>query len=194
MASGSFILGIWAGQRHFNFWEAPVQMLTVGTTGLILFFAATIGYSVTASDQTLLNKVLSVSWLRLFGKYSYGIYLFHSSIIELLSPITFLQRTEITRNEDVLSSLLFTGGVVVCSFTMACVSWYAWESQFLRLKKYFPLSGKVVRPEPKALIRNPAKSTWLPKPPNQVLLSQPFLSTCRIESVLFTKLFSRLVG
>jgi peptidoglycan/LPS O-acetylase OafA/YrhL len=147
MASAFFISGMWAGQRHFNYWEGPAQMLTVGTTALIVFFAATIGLSVTSSDQSLLNKALSVSWLRLVGKYSYAIYVFHASIILLLSPIVFSQRTGIIRGEDALAGLLFTAGVAVCSFIAACLSWYAWESQFLRLKQYFPLSGSVIRAE-----------------------------------------------
>jgi peptidoglycan/LPS O-acetylase OafA/YrhL len=145
IASSCFLMGMFIGQKHFHVAEAPVQILTVGISGLVIFFASLIGCSVIFSDRSLLNRVLSNSWLRALGKYSYAIYLFHSVVIELLVPIIFSPSTGIIRGRDVFGSLLLTGAVTVCSVILACLSWYGWESQFLRLKKYFPSSGRVVR-------------------------------------------------
>jgi peptidoglycan/LPS O-acetylase OafA/YrhL len=145
LASISFILGMWVGQRHFNFWEAPVQMLTLGISGLSICFSSLIAYSVTSEDRSLLNRLLASSWLRWIGKYSYAIYLFHSVIIELLIPIFFPAKDNIIQGQDLSKSLILTGLTLLFSCGLACLSWYAWESQFLRLKKYFPSSGRVVR-------------------------------------------------
>ncbi len=145
IASSCFLVGMFIGQKHFSFWQAPVQMLTVGISGLVIFFASTIGCSVTFSDRSLLNRLLSNSWLRSLGKYSYAIYLFHSVVVELVAPIIFSPTTGFIRGRDIFGGLLLTGVVTACSFGLAYLSWYGWESQFLRLKRYFPLSGKVVR-------------------------------------------------
>ena len=58
-------------------------MLTVGTTGLAVFFSALIGVIVTSSGEVPLNRALSWTVLRWCGKYSYAAYLFHELIIEL---------------------------------------------------------------------------------------------------------------
>jgi peptidoglycan/LPS O-acetylase OafA/YrhL len=142
MASGCFILGLWIGQKHFTPWYAPVPMLTIGMTGMILFSASTIGVSITSKEQSLINRLLSLSGLRSLGKYSYAIYLFHAAVIEVLSPLFFSERTGIKQGENLLISVLFTIGVVGISYIIARVSWYVWESRFLRLKTYFPLSGR----------------------------------------------------
>jgi peptidoglycan/LPS O-acetylase OafA/YrhL len=166
VASGCFIAGMWAGQRHFNFWESPVPMLTVGTTGLILFFAATIGSSITSIDRSFLNQALSVAWLRSFGKYSYAIYLFHPSVNDLVYPIVYSEYTGFIPKNTVLGGLLLAVAVTAFSFIAAFVSWYGWESQFLRLKKYFPLSGGVIRPEAEAA--TPGSSGVPHDPPSHV--------------------------
>ena len=55
-ASCCFVIGMWAGQRHFKYWDAPVQMLTIGITGLNLFFAATIGMSAASQESTIIPQ------------------------------------------------------------------------------------------------------------------------------------------
>lgn len=133
---------MWIWQKHFNFWDSPAKMLTVGTNIVVLYFASVIGMSVTCSDQSILNKVLSVSVLRSFGKYSYAIYVFHASIIELLGPVVF--HDEKLHDFVSLSNSVFMAILTVgCSYLTARVSWHVWESLFLKLKRYFPLSGRV---------------------------------------------------
>jgi peptidoglycan/LPS O-acetylase OafA/YrhL len=133
IASGFFILGMWAAQRHFNFWYAPVQMLTVGTTALVTFFAASIGCLVIADDHCLINRVLSISCLKLTGKYSYAMYLFHASVIELVAPLIF-SHGETTRGKNAMMEFLFFGIVAAISYGMASLSWYILERPFLTLK------------------------------------------------------------
>ena len=146
LASGGFLFGLWAYLGTFNFWDSPLKILTAGTTGLNLFFASVIGITVTSGERSILNRALSLAWLRSIGKYSYAIYMLHTAIGALLKPFIFSPQTDFTYGQDLPGSLLFTIAVAFCSYLAACLTWYLWESQFLKLKKYFPLSGGVVRP------------------------------------------------
>jgi peptidoglycan/LPS O-acetylase OafA/YrhL len=146
VVTGAFIAGMWFGQRHFNFWEAPLQILTVGISGFTVFFAMVIGWLVTTSDKTRLNRALSGVCLVALGKYSYGIYLFHQTFNAILNPMVFSPVTGWKKGESLVGSFVFTDIVLLLSLGAAFLSWYLWESQFLRLKRYFPLSGRVARP------------------------------------------------
>jgi peptidoglycan/LPS O-acetylase OafA/YrhL len=121
---------MWIGLGHFNFWSSPVQILTVGTTAAVVLFASTIGVAVTSPESSAFNRVLASSGLRMFGKYSYAIYLFHSPIMELLRPV------------QTAGAGLFAIVVTVCSFAAAFVSWHVWEAPFLSLKRYIPVSAR----------------------------------------------------
>lgn len=148
LASGSFLLGMLLSQHHFNFWRGPVEILTVGSTAVVLFFASTIAISVSTPEQSRFNRLLSMAWLRRVGKFSYAMYLFHFTVLALLAPSFFSSSTGYVRQQSVLDGVLFTSSVAVASFLAASVSWYAWERHFLRLKAFFPLSGNVVHRPP----------------------------------------------
>jgi peptidoglycan/LPS O-acetylase OafA/YrhL len=140
--SGLGVATLWIVLGHFNFWSAPVQILTVGTSAAVLFFAASIGVAVTTSESSLFNRLLRLSSLRVFGKYSYAIYLFHSPIMELLWPV---QRA---------GAVVFAMSVTACSLAAAFVSWHVWEKPFLNLKRHFPSSAR-----PLTSLRNAMSST-----------------------------------
>jgi peptidoglycan/LPS O-acetylase OafA/YrhL len=142
--AGLFLAGMIAAQRHFNFWLSPVPMLTVGISALVLLFAAIIGCCITTRESGPFNRALAAPWLCSFGKYSYAIYIFHATIIELLWPI-FTSWTGFVRHQSVFGELLFTFAAIATSYAIAFASWHVWENQFLKLKRFFPLSGSVVR-------------------------------------------------
>jgi peptidoglycan/LPS O-acetylase OafA/YrhL len=145
LVSGAFLAGMVVAQRHFNFSQGPVPILTLGTSALILFFASVIGYLVTSKQEFWLSQFLSMAWLRSLGKYSYAIYLFHSIIIELLAPIIYSKSSGMTRGQSLLGAILLTILVTACSYLLGILSWYILEKPFLSLKRYFPLSGQAVR-------------------------------------------------
>ncbi len=132
--------------RHFNFWQSPAYILTFGTTGLVLLFSGLIGMSVTTSEKTWLNRIYSMAWLRVLGKYSYAIYVCHGCVMQVLKPLFFNSTTQVILGESLAVGIGFVVLVTLGSLGFALLSWYAWEQPFLRLKKYFPLSGQVVRP------------------------------------------------
>jgi peptidoglycan/LPS O-acetylase OafA/YrhL len=116
--------------RHTVYHADPV-MQTLGYSLLAVFFGAVLILSLTSS----LQQVFSSAILRWFGKYSYGMYVWH--------PIMFIFvfHTDLARTirggsgmvEMVVSVFLALGAM----FAVTLLSWHLWESQFLKLKRHF---------------------------------------------------------
>lgn len=145
LASGFLVAAMWVDQGSFNFWERPFRILTLGISGTTLFFGAAIVCSVTRGNMWWPNRMLSIKWLCRCGKYSYAMYLFHASVIALISPLLFPGSMGYSHGKSLAKSILFTVIVLLVTFCAAQISWYTWEYPWLTLKRYFPVSGRVVR-------------------------------------------------
>ena len=143
LASAVFIAGIIVGQRHFNFWDGPVQMLTLGYSGCVWLFGGIIGWTITAPEQGFGNRMLSVSVLRCVGRYSYAMYLFHAPVIQLIEPMVYSNHTGWESGRSLFAAGVMTVVTFMVSYCMAWVSWRVWESPWLILKKFFPTTGHV---------------------------------------------------
>lgn len=127
--SGLLILAI-VLIRHTTYHADPV-MQTVGYSLLAVFFGAVLILSLTSPLQHLFNS----GFLRWFGKYSYGMYVWH--------PVVFILvlHTDLARSirggtgptEMIVSVFVALGAMIIVTL----LSWYCWESQFLKLKHRF---------------------------------------------------------
>jgi peptidoglycan/LPS O-acetylase OafA/YrhL len=109
-------------------------MLTAGLTLLALTFGGAI---VTGITWQPLRNVLSFAVLRWFGRYSFGIYVWHLIVIYILFYPTV--------SEVLLGSAPQTAAVILYIFfavslilIISLLSYHCWEMPFLRLKRYFP--------------------------------------------------------
>ncbi len=108
-------------------------ILTLGITGYALLSGALVAIS--QHRIRFINRILTLSWLRMAGKYSYGIYVYHLFIFLTLRGAILRLGWLIhsTFPERVLILLL----EVLVAFVVAILSFELYETPFLRLKKYF---------------------------------------------------------
>ena len=127
------VAAIWWKNSGFN-WERPLWVAVWGETLLALLFSALIGLAL--KSGSMWQSAFSPSWLRFFGRYSYGLYVYHYTLCAL-----FLERLRVTLQHTVHSSalaLLFAGlGVGGLSVLVAWLSFHLYERHFLSLKRYF---------------------------------------------------------
>jgi peptidoglycan/LPS O-acetylase OafA/YrhL len=126
-------------QFTLNILTWPPFLQCIGTTIISLPLAYGVMRAV-CSDINSLQKVMSLKYLRMIGKYSYALYVLHAPICLWVGwhfPVpNFLQ------NLPPLWSFLHSLYIIFVQFTLsiiaAVISWNLLEKHFLKLKKYFP--------------------------------------------------------
>jgi peptidoglycan/LPS O-acetylase OafA/YrhL len=123
------------------------RLVYLGTPWMGTIFMPTIGFSLIGIGCASLiamalrpfsfaERIFISPTLRFFGRYSYGLYVFHYSIYGFLS----LPLYEIFvryLHSKALSGLLSAGVVLSISVLLAVLSYHLYEIYFLKLKKYF---------------------------------------------------------
>lgn len=125
----AFVIG--ATLTTFIYFEPPLsnEARVFGPSIFALFFAVLL---VLTLIQENFKKFFEISFLRELGKYSYGMYIFHSIIIGALQCIW-----NMSALPPVLSYCFFFAIVWSCTMLLAVVSYQTYEVRFLELKKYF---------------------------------------------------------
>jgi peptidoglycan/LPS O-acetylase OafA/YrhL len=158
LAAGAFIALLVRGPRGMKGLVAPAAV--IGTLALVAFVAlvllrhskdsrdaalASIGFTLLwaffgstlllALNWKPLQSLMSLPVLRWFGKYSYGLYVWHPIIF------IFVFHTEPARqfrggdgHEPMLASIAVA---LVTTFVLTLASWHLWEKQFLKWKTRF---------------------------------------------------------
>ena len=100
-----------------------------------------------------LGSALSLAGLRWFGKYSFGLYVWHP----ILAVVLLHSRWAIVApGQGAAAVLLATALTIAATLGVAWLSYHAFEKRFLALKRLFP-SGAL----PAA---RPAPPAWQPAP------------------------------
>lgn len=120
MVIGSFV----SGQKLFI-----VQLLKLPIIAVSYFFL--ILCVITAPANNFFKKILSNRPFSFLGKISYGLYVFH--------PICFAMCIKYFYFNNIFLNIIIQFGVVLI---IATISFYGYESFFLRFKNYFQYSDK----------------------------------------------------
>jgi peptidoglycan/LPS O-acetylase OafA/YrhL len=83
-----------------------------------------------------LVRVLRTPWLRSFGKYSYGIYVFHVPIYRLAEHVA-VDFFKLAMPLHGINAFGYLAAVFGASYGVAWVSFHCFEQYFLNLKRYF---------------------------------------------------------
>jgi peptidoglycan/LPS O-acetylase OafA/YrhL len=106
---------------------------TAGFTFIAIAYGALLILAI--RPGSLLERIFSLPLLRLFGKYSYGMYLFHFPLSEFLSP-----KREIfisVTHSFAVGSITFILACLIVNLGVAAVSFHFIESPIMGLKKRF---------------------------------------------------------
>jgi peptidoglycan/LPS O-acetylase OafA/YrhL len=133
VVSGGLVLGIMIVGREYAVRASYMQ--SVGYTWIAFAFGCIVLFAYYRSGSNhWLDRVLTFAPLRAAGKYSYGIYVWHSWVY--LTAFT-LFRTQPWYGVSRIYSFLLAGGMVLTSCGVAFLSYHLFEKRFLLLKNRF---------------------------------------------------------
>lgn len=138
--SAAVVLGIWyvEGPLDNGDWTEPL-MQTAGYSAFALGYAALVALAAGGPAGSWLVRVFSTSALRMLGRYSYALYLFHVPVRRFIRDEYFPVASFPTALGSPLpGQLLFYVAATAPALALAWVSWHAYERQWLRLTRYFP--------------------------------------------------------
>jgi peptidoglycan/LPS O-acetylase OafA/YrhL len=146
----------------YEFWlrladdPAPGETWPVGIFGysaIAIFFGAALVLAVTAKQDSVVTRVLGSRLLRVYGTYSYGIYLVHLPVRAVIRDMIYGPHRINARfkfpmifGTEIVGQLLFDAIVFSLVLSMAWVSYHLFEKRFLALKRFFP-SRRAPAPE-----------------------------------------------
>jgi peptidoglycan/LPS O-acetylase OafA/YrhL len=128
------LLVVFVFNHGFN-WQGKFFMPTVGFTLVGLACATLIAMALRPRSTT--QRLFRSAFLRFFGRYSYGLYVFHYSIEGAVShPLRRLLADQLhSKTLAVLGDGLVVGALSVLA---ALLSYHLFEARFLHLKRLFP--------------------------------------------------------
>ncbi len=139
------LLGVFQG----GFTVLDPWVRTVGLYWVAILFGAVLVLAIGLSPGSRAHGVLANPTLRWLGRYSYATYLFHAPIATLLARnADFISHTPSLFGTALLAEAVFAVVAGSISLAVAWLSWRVWESQFLKLKRYFPYAGHAGVPVP----------------------------------------------
>lgn len=134
------LLFLWRGGLRFG--DRVVQ--TAGFTLLALLSGGILVIGVTSPAQSAAGRLLAHRFLRLLGRYSYALYVFHHPIMLYAGLVFGAASFPRLAGSQVPGQLVFTAVTASISLAAAALSWHLYESQFLKLKGLFSSDAKVV--------------------------------------------------
>jgi len=111
------------------------QMGTIELTFAGIFFASCVAIAISVGKAHLIHWVLSSSFLRFFGKYSYCLYICHVPLIAVLAKAGLNgEHLERLLHSELLAVLAVNAVGFSLSIAIAFASWHLYEKQWLKLK------------------------------------------------------------
>jgi peptidoglycan/LPS O-acetylase OafA/YrhL len=108
-----------------------------GYSLLALFFGALLILAVNAPGSGIAGRAWCHPVLRFFGKYSYGLYVVHPTVMEQLTRILPLDALARWSGAPALGGGVFALASLGLSVALAWLSWHLYEKHFLKLKALF---------------------------------------------------------
>lgn len=158
VGAAAIALAIYEG----DFQSHPIGQ-TLGMTMVSIMAGALLIVVATATTGGAVHRLFNGRLLVMLGTYSYGLYLFHS-------PVRFVVHQTFSHwlpmpllwGSEILAQLRDLAIAIPLTLAVAMVSWYCFESRFLKLKRHFakkPPTTTLADPLPATAVLSPVPST-----------------------------------
>jgi peptidoglycan/LPS O-acetylase OafA/YrhL len=140
--AATLVLGLcalWLEQRRHWALHEDFVSATYGHSLWAMFFGALVFLGATLPRERLLTRLLAAPGLRTLGKYSYGLYVWHYIVLNVLRSMGFTAAAAVsTANSQVLGHTAFIGVNFLLTAGMAALSWHCLERPALALRDRMP--------------------------------------------------------
>ena len=136
-----------AVRNHYVPYEAT-ETVVLGYSCLGVLFAALVHHLATREGRTA--RLLSSSALRWFGRYSYGIYIFHWPVAQAYRAAVEPKLARVFGAHFYPAEFAYVA-VICISAAVAFLSWHVFELRFIQLKEYFTYSKPERSEKPSAV-------------------------------------------
>jgi peptidoglycan/LPS O-acetylase OafA/YrhL len=126
---------------------------TVGHTIVAVLFGSVLVLALTLPGESFVVRAFGSSFLSFFGRYSYGIYVFHHPILFFKTGFIPLALIPSVFGSQLLRQFVFMVIATAVSVAIAYLSWHLYEKRFLKLKVFFPY-GTANPEHPRTLVGN----------------------------------------
>jgi peptidoglycan/LPS O-acetylase OafA/YrhL len=123
--------------RKKGLWQSDPFIATIGVSIIACFAAATLVLALFAPKNGWMHKIWTHPALKFMGKYSYGMYVYHSFLQAPLAWIVPAAALGRWLHQPELGDLAFVILCTMATVVMAYVSYRVYEEPFLSLKRYF---------------------------------------------------------
>jgi peptidoglycan/LPS O-acetylase OafA/YrhL len=115
-------------------WYYGTQLIaTVGYTSIGIFFACIVYWAQTGEGWVA--RIFSAPFLRFFGRYSYGLYIYQGLLLVFMMP--YVHTVQRLVHSDALGGVLYILLSLVLLLGLSMLSFHFFEEPILRHKKYF---------------------------------------------------------
>jgi peptidoglycan/LPS O-acetylase OafA/YrhL len=108
-----------------------------GYTSIAVFFSCAVFLLATAPRDARVARWMSARWLQFFGKYSYGMYVWHAMIAEWIMRTAPFLRDHAGLRFPMVGQWIQVLVGLAASFGLAFLSYQLFEKHFLSLKRFF---------------------------------------------------------
>jgi peptidoglycan/LPS O-acetylase OafA/YrhL len=146
LAALAIVLILWAVDKNNDRWEHRA-MQTIGYSALAVMFGSLLVRVLTANPSTFTSRAFRHPILRMFGRYSYALYLLHIPAQVFVERRWFQPSPPIPPmfGSEIPVQIAFFAAATAASLALAWASWHLVEKRFLALKRFFPVQGPGAR-------------------------------------------------
>ncbi|MFN0020629.1 MAG: acyltransferase family protein [Pirellulaceae bacterium] len=113
------------------------RLLAIPELLFAAFFAGVILLALTASKEGCWGKLWNSPFLRFFGKYSYGMYVFQNLLIPVVASWLSVDILQNHFGSQLLAKLTYLALMSALTIAAAVASWHLFEKHVLKLKCWF---------------------------------------------------------